>query len=151
MSSTVTARPAGNPSMMTTRPWPWDSPAVRNLSTGGTLTPRRHGAARELGLGGGAHHADVGRLDAPQLLLQGSLLDEHPEPVERARSDVASGAQQGGVERVIDEVGHELLGTKDCRVERDLVGAEADRGGVDEQSGGAEFGTGVLGDSPGGR
>ena len=40
MSSTVTASPAGSPSRMTTSPWPWDSPAVRNLSIGGTLTPR---------------------------------------------------------------------------------------------------------------
>src|SRR5262245_65793348 len=37
MSSTVTSRPAGRPSTMTTRARPWDSPAVRYRST-----PRRY-------------------------------------------------------------------------------------------------------------
>ena len=49
-------------------------------------------------------------------------MDEHAEPVERARPGVAGGAQQGGVERVVDEVGDEVLGMQDCRVERELVG-----------------------------
>ena len=54
----------------------------------------------------------------PQLLLQGRLVDEHAEPVERARAGVAGGAQQGGVERVVDEVGDEVLGVQHRRVER---------------------------------
>src|SRR4249919_835376 len=33
MSSTVTCKPAGKPSTMTTSAWPWDSPAVRKRST----------------------------------------------------------------------------------------------------------------------
>ena len=32
MSSTVTGSPAGRPSRITTRAWPWDSPAVRKRS-----------------------------------------------------------------------------------------------------------------------
>ena len=33
MSSTVTGSPAGTPSTVATRAWPWDSPAVGNRST----------------------------------------------------------------------------------------------------------------------
>ena len=114
---------------------------ARPTRRGERVRPRRRRASR----------ATSGRSAEPQLLLQGGLVDEHAEPVERARPGVAGGAQQGGVERVVDEVGDEVLGVQERRVERDLVGAEADRRGVDDQLGGAELGIGVLGGSPRGQ
>ena len=91
-------------------------------------------------LGGGAHHGDVGQVAEPQLLLQGGLVDEHAEPVERPRPGIAGGAEQGGVERVVDEVGDEVLGVQHRRVEREIVGGEPDGRGVDDQLGGAQLG-----------
>ena len=55
------------------------------------------------------------------------------------------GAEQRRVQRVIDEVGDEVLGVQQRRVEGDLVGAEADRGGVDDQLGGASSASAIVG------
>ena len=58
------------------------------------------------------------------------------------------GAEEGGVERVVDEVGDEVLGVQHRRVERQAVGTEPDGRGVDDQLGGLSS---AAASSPAGR
>ena len=144
MSSTVIGSPAGSPSTITTSAWPWDSPAVRKRSIAEQASadaPVRPGgpsvgangsrgsAGGELDESAAARIAATSGVPGPQLLLQRRLVDEHPEAVDRPRARRARRRAAARVsQRVVDEVGDDLAGTQQRRVERQrrLVAAHPD-------------------------
>ena len=78
------------------------------------------GAAGELGVGGGPHHGGVGADAGPQDLLADGLVDEHAEAVDDLAAGAAGGGEQGGLQRVVDEVGDDLAAPQQGRVERQV-------------------------------
>ena len=77
--------------------------------------------------GGGAHHGHVGEGAEPALLLQRGLVDQHPETVDGAGTELVGGGQPGGAQRVVDEVDHDLGAVQQGRVARQVVDAGAAR------------------------
>ena len=72
-------------------------------------------------------------------------MDEHPETVHRQGSRGAGRPEQGGVQWVHDDVGHDLAVVEQRRVERERTGtrSHADRRGVDHEVGGGDVGGGA--------
>ena len=152
MSSTVTASPAGRPSTITTSACPCDSPAVRKRSIGVTLlargrvteragaqhrrlTPDGIGAAGELGSAAARITAGSGRTPVHSSCCSTAWWTSMPRPSTARQPARRGGPQQRRLERVVHEVGDDLAGAQQRRVERQLVGAHADRRGVDDDVG----------------
>ena len=68
----------------------------------------------------GPHRRNRGIPPGPALDLERGLVHQHPEPVDDGRTLVAGAAEQGGLERVVDEIGQHL-----ARVERRRAGRGA--------------------------
>lgn len=63
-------------------------------------------------LQGGQHRGDRCCVTGPELELNGGLVDQHAEPADRPGSRLFGRNQQRGAQRLVDDVGHDLVRTE---------------------------------------
>src|SRR5438067_207574 len=128
--------------MITVSRGPCDSPAVRNRSVMWAASYRRlRGVSADRSPGRpfqrGPHHGQGCRSPGPDLEGGSPLVEEHSQAVDGPGAGVARGPEQGGPDRLVDEVDNHLPRRQPPRVEGDARSIHPDRGGVDDQVDGA--------------
>ena len=134
-------QPGGRPSTITTSAWPCDSPAVRNRSIAARLpiAPRRQLARPVPPRPRRASPPGRGVTPVHSSCCSDRLVDEHPEPVDRRAHRRARAARSSAVlERVVDEVGDDLVGVQHAGSIGSSSRAHPDRRGVDDHVGGGD-------------